>query len=307
MWMWFREPRFSFLRPARWLLGVSALLVLLGLWSLWRIMAGQANLGTDFSGGAMVHLSSAGEVDLSTLRKVLTQAGWKAQVQNVRLVGDDRNRWLIRTGYESGKLVGETSEAVLALLQENFPKAGWRLEGGEEVGPSVSAKLRRDALKAFLIASLGILIYIAFRFDWKFGLAALIATVHDVLAALAFIVFTDTEFNLLAVTALLTLAGYSLNDTVVIFDRIRENSRWLSKETYVQVVNRSLNETLNRTLNTSGTTLLAVVALWIFVQEPLKSFAAILIFGILIGTYSSIWVASALLVLWHRRRIGSAV
>jgi preprotein translocase SecF subunit len=168
------------------------------------------------------------------------------------------------------------------------------------VGPAVSQKLRDDALKAFLLSMLGILVYIAFRFDFKFAVAAIVTTVHDILVILGIIILTGREFNLLQVTALLTLAGYSLNDTVVTFDRIRENLKFLVKDhTFASLVNLSVNETLSRTINTSGTVFLTLLPLCIIGGDALKDFAFTLLLGVVVGTYSSIFVASPILVEWN--------
>lgn len=303
MFVWFKEPTFNFTGSGRIFLVLSALACLAGLYAGWRLARGEANLGTDFGGGALLHLSAAKPVEVEAVRSALRKRGFeKAGLQRMRETGDNRDRLLVRLPLDEGTGVGLAAERVLPALAEAFPDHGWRLEGSDEVGPSVSAKLRRDAFRAFLLAGLGILAYIAFRFDLKFGLAAVVTTVHDVLVLLAVVVLSGMEFNLLAVTALLTLAGYSLNDTVVIFDRIRENGRLLVRESYASVVNRSLNETLNRTLNTSGTTLLVVACLWALGGETLRGFSFILLLGILVGTYSSIWVACPLLVEWNRKR-----
>jgi len=166
-----------------------------------------------------------------------------------------------------------------------------------EIGPKVGGKLRKDALVAILVATLGILIYVAFRFQFKFGVGATIATFHDVLAVLGIFFLIGKEINLLLITALLTIAGYSLTDTVVVFDRIRENLRTKFKKSTSEIVNQSINEVLSRTIVTSFTVFLSSLALFIFGGEVIHDFALAMILGIIVGTYSSIFVASPIVLM----------
>ena len=181
-----------------------------------------------------------------------------------------------------------------------MPENPYTIDLISEVGPTVGKKLQKDALYAIAISMLGILIYVAWRFEFRFGVAAVIATLHDVLAVFAVFFVLDKELNLLIITALLTIAGYSLTDTVVVFDRIRENLRKGAKDELMPLINRSINEVLSRTLVTSGTTFLAVVALYVAGGEVIHDFSLALLLGIVIGTYSSIFVASPLLFIWKK-------
>jgi len=171
----------------------------------------------------------------------------------------------------------------------------------EFVGPAVSKQLWQGAIWAMVVSLIAIMIYIAIRFDFRFGVGALVATLHDVLAVLGIMVVTQHEFSLLVVTALLTLAGYSLTDTVVVFDRIRENLRGRRTEPMPKVVNDSINETLSRTINTSMTFLITVVVLFIWGSQVVHAMALALILGVVVGTYSSIFVASPVVVEWNLR------
>jgi preprotein translocase subunit SecF len=171
----------------------------------------------------------------------------------------------------------------------------------EFVGPAVSKQLWSQAVWAMTLSLLGIMLYIAFRFDFRFGVGALVATLHDVLAVLGLMVLLHHEFSLLVVTALLTLAGYSLTDTVVVFDRVRENLKARRTDPMAKVVNDSINETLSRTINTSMTVLLTTVVLFVWGGQVLHSFSLALILGVLVGTYSSIFVATPLVVEWDLR------
>jgi len=183
-----------------------------------------------------------------------------------------------------------------------MPDNPFQVELKAEVGPAVGKKLQKDALWAVAISLLGILLYVAWRFEFRFGVAAVAATFHDVLAILGVLFVLNKEINLLIITALLTLAGYSLTDTVVVFDRIRENMRKHTKEGFSSLINRSVNEVLTRTMITSGTTLLSLVALLILGGAVIRDFSLALFLGIIVGTYSSIFIASPLLLLWKGKK-----
>lgn len=196
---------------------------------------------------------------------------------------------------------GHVSTRVEEILKANLPENPATVLSAEEVGPSVSAHLREQALLAIFWAMVGILIYIWWRFDFRFAVAATVATVHDVLAVLGILFVMRFEVNLLMLTALLTIAGYSLNDTVVIFDRIRENLRLHRKEDYGLLINRSINETLSRTIITSVATLLVVISLVFLGGEVIYTFSFAMLIGIVIGCYSTIFVASNLIAEWNLR------
>jgi preprotein translocase subunit SecF len=197
------------------------------------------------------------------------------------------------------------SRQITAALDAKFGADKYEVLLTEGVGPKVGSELRRNAMIALAIAFLTTLIYLAWRFEWRFGLAAVIATAHDVLATLAFIRYLDLEVSLVVVAALLTVLGYSLNDTIVIFDRVREQRRLHPRATLADVLNRSINETLPRTILTGGTTLATALALSFFAGEVIKPFALVMAFGIVIGTFSSVFVAAPVL-LWITERWGGA-
>lgn len=305
MFHWFNEPKVPFVRYQRLFLGLSLLACLAGAYAVYLLAASKANLGTDFGGGVLLHITAKQDFDVDKVRGILTKEGFgEAQIQRVRAEGQEGFRLHVRLKKQLSGEVGTTGDRAVAALAGEFPQAGFTLEGSDEVGPAVSQKLRNDAIKAFLIATFGILLYIAFRFDFRFGVISVIATVHDILVVTGFIVFSGLEFNLLMVTAILTIAGYSLNDTVVIFDRVRENLKHLAQEDYPALVNRSLNETLNRTINTGGTTVVALLPLYFIGGEALRDFSLVLIFGIFLGTYSSVFLAAPLAVEWYRMTAG---
>jgi preprotein translocase SecF subunit len=301
MFQWFNEPKIDFMKPRRFFLALSSLACLAGVYAIVVLYQGKANLGTDFGAGVQLRMSAGSNVEIDKIRQCLKDQGYvDAQIQQVKEDNNNGFKLIIKLKHDSTKEVGSIGEEVLSFFNKNFPDAHFTLDGSDEVGPAVSQKLRDDALKAFLISMLGILVYIAFRFDFKFGVAAIITTVHDILVILGIVILSGREFNLLQVTALLTLAGYSLNDTVVTFDRIRENLKFLVKDhTFASLVNLSVNETLSRTINTSGTVFLTLLPLCFIGGDALKDFAFTLLLGVIVGTYSSIFVASPILVEWN--------
>lgn len=193
--------------------------------------------------------------------------------------------------------MGDTAEAITRILSAEFSAMKPVIDSTTEVGPKVGSRLKQEALWAIILAALGIVAYIAFRFQFRFGVAATLATFHDVLAVLGILYLLDKEMNLIILSALLTIAGYSLSDTVVVFDRLRENMKTAPKELLEVLINRSVNEVLSRTIVTGITTILSALALFLFGGEVLHDFSLAIILGIVIGTYSSIFVASPLVVL----------
>jgi preprotein translocase subunit SecF len=196
--------------------------------------------------------------------------------------------------------VSGVTPGVVASLRDGFSIGPFAIRGGEIVGAKVGAELRRQAVFVTLYALGGMLLYIAFRFEWVFGAAAVLAVFHDVLITLGFFSLLHFEISLTVIAALLTLVGYSMNDTIVIFDRIRENNRLLRKEDFKNLVNKSINQTLSRTILTSGLTFLTVLVLFLMGGQVLRAFSFALVVGIVVGTYSSFGIAAPLVVWWHR-------
>lgn len=250
------------------------------------------NFGIDFTGGTVMEIGYPQSEDPDTVRMLLEDAGYeKAIVQHFGSAKDI----LIRLPPQADNTdKAELSNQVLRTLQAEQPQAEMRRV--EFVGPQVGEELREDGGLAMLYALIGILIYVAFRFEYRFSVGAVAALVHDVLITLGFFSLTQIEFDLTVLAALLAVIGYSLNDTIVVFDRQRENFRVLRKETPPEVLNISINQTLSRTLLTSLTTMLVVVTLYIFGSEIISAFSMALIVGIVVGTYSSIYIASNLLL-----------
>lgn len=205
---------------------------------------------------------------------------------------------LVRSFEELAQVPGATPE-VIAALKEQFSLAPFAIRSVEIVGPKIGRELRQQAIMATLLALAGMLVYIAFRFEWIYGVAAVLAVFHDVVITVGLFSLTDKEISLTVVAALLTLVGYSMNDTIVVFDRIRENLKVLRRMRYAELVNLSVNQTLNRTVMTSGLTFMTVLALLLFGGQVLHGFSFALTVGILVGTYSSIFIASPILIFWQ--------
>jgi len=278
---------------------VAAALIVLGLFALVQVGRGKANLGIDFVGGTTVQLSFKDKLPIDEARTALDKSGYQGFTLQEFAEG---NKILIRLREHEG-----VAEKVVALFKQAFPNRAFEVDSTTEIGPTIGKDLQKDALLAIVFSIIAIIIYIAIRFEFKFGVAAAVATVHDVFAVLAVFYLLNKEINLLIVTALLTLAGYSLTDTVVVFDRIRENLKRARRESLGTLVNNSINEVLSRTIITSLTVVLVLVPLVLFGGEVLHDFSLALLFGVVIGTYSSIFVASPLLVVWHVRTGGSLI
>jgi len=250
-------------------------------------------LGLDFTGGTLIEVNYAKPVELVEIREVLSQGGFADAV--VQHFGSPRDV-MVRLAPREGEDNAQLSNRVLAVLQESSADPV-EMRRVEHVGAQIGEELTEQGGLAMLFALIGILIYVAMRFEWRFALGAVLATVHDAVFTLGFFALFRIEFDLTVLAALLAVIGYSLNDTIVVFDRIRENFRRMRTGTVADVMNVSINQTLSRTIMTSGTTLLVVVSLFIFGGQVIHGFALALIVGILIGTVSSIYVASPL-ALW---------
>ncbi len=295
-----KDTNIDFLGKRRYAFAVSGLLFALGIFALLQIFTGAANLGIDFAGGTAVQLKFEKPIDLQVVRNALETGG----VQDVDLQDFPAvNKVLIRVKTNEEKL-GGISEKIKSALSTNLQDNSFVVDSTTEIGPKVGKRLKTDAFWAVIMATIFILIYIAWRFQFKFGVGATAATFHDVMAVLGLFHLMGKEINLIFLSALLTIAGYSLTDTVVVFDRIRENLKKRKKSSMVDVMNASVNEVLSRTLITSITTLLAAGTLFLFGGEVLHDFSLAMILGILVGTFSSVFVASPVVLAWESR-VGS--
>jgi len=284
----------DFMGKRRYAFLFSGIMVVLGIVALIQIARGQANLGIDFAGGTAVQLKFDQLVRIEDARKALESNGLAdAELQEF----GQENKLLIRVK-ASTTIEEKTAEKVVSIFSKEFPGNKFVVESSTEIGPTIGKKLQSDALVAIVISFAGIILYIAARFELRFGVAAALATFHDVLAVLGAFYILDKEITLLVVTALLTLAGYSLTDTVVVFDRIRENLRLRRREQEATMINNAINQVLSRTIVTSLTVVLVLIPLTLAGGEVLHDFSLALLWGVIFGTYSSVFVASPLLLLW---------
>lgn len=302
MFQLLKNPKIDFLRIRYVGYVLSLGLVGLGVWGLVQLVSGKGRVGIDFVGGTLVSVKFQPAVGIEKIRESLR--GANLSDRDVQRISSEE-KFLIRLG-RGEMAVGTAKESLTQIFSTAFPGNTFVIDRHEEVGPAVGARLRDQAVKAFLISMMAILLYIWLRFDLTFGIGATITTLHDVLAVLGVYMLTNKEFSLLIVTAILTIAGYSLTDTVVVYDRIRENLKFLKKEEgFSACINRSLNEVLARTIVTSLTVLVATAALFFWGGEVIHDFAFALLTGLIIGSYSTIFVATPLVVEWEQRFGGS--
>jgi len=273
----------------------SGVLLLASLISLG--LHGGLKFGIDFAGGTLVQLKFDSPPNMSDIRDGLKSVGLADST--LQEFGSP-NHILIRVERSQGALE-EMGTTIKEALAKRINPDSITIERVEMVGPKVGKDLREKALLSILYAIIGIVIYISWRFEFQYAIAAIIALIHDVMVTMGAFSVMDKEFTLVVVAAFLTIIGYSLNDTIVVFDRIRENWRRRGKEKLVAVINASINQTLSRTLLTSGTTLLVVFSLFVLGGEIIHDFAFALLVGVVVGTYSSIFIASVFLVFWDSR------
>ncbi|MFC1837895.1 protein translocase subunit SecD [Thermodesulfobacteriota bacterium] len=296
-----KTPSFDYMQLKKITFSVSAVLVLIGLISFVQIVRGKANLGVDFTGGTLIQYKAEQPFALQDVRKILEANGLEGvSLQQV----ENENRLIVRLKQSTEK-AENLDDRIKVIFNENLPEKGFSMESQEAIGSSISEVLRNKALQAIAISLFGVIIYLALRFDISFGFAAAIATFHDVLVVLGVCWLLNIEITLLIVTALLTLAGYSLNDSVVVFDRIRENMKkaeqGISKiQGFANIINVSINEVLSRTIVTSLTTALVLVALFFLGGTVIHDFSLALLIGLLVGSYSSVFIASPLLNVWKK-------
>lgn len=294
-----KNPQFNFMRYKKICGIISIFLCIIGLVAFVQALRGKANLGIDFTGGTLLYLKCEKIPSLDKIRTVLSQEGFKDfTLQDVK--GENMLLLKLKASKES---LSEEVNKLLSILKEKFPEYKINLLAKEEIGSVISKELKKKATLAILGALLGIILYLTFRFNFNFGVAAGIATFHDVLVVLAIFYILGKEINLLFITALLTIAGYSLTDTVVIFDRIRENMLKKKFEKFDELINTSINEVLARTVIITINILFASLSLFIFGGMVLKDFALALTIGFIIGTYSSNFVAPPILELLYKGKV----
>ncbi len=303
----FREINWDFLKYRKIAFAFSGAMILASLVSL--IVHGGPRYGIDFTGGRVLEVSFGKAPDIARVRSVLAKAGFSGiEVQSVK----DRPWVIFRVPMELDEKYPDFSAVMLETLRNNFTQqAGFTIDvlSNEKVGPKVGAELRRKAILAVVLALLAMLVYISIRFQFRFGVASVVALFHDAFITLGVFSILNKEITLPIVAALLTIVGYSINDSIVVSDRIRENMGKLRRLSFYELVNKSLNQVFSRTIITSFTTLVVVLCLLLFGGIVIKDFALALFVGILVGTYSSIYIVSPLVVQWERwfpKRVSAA-
>ena len=275
---------------------VSAVLVLIALGVL--VVKGGPRYGIDFVGGTLVQMRFNSAVSSDQIRSAIAPVvGTDAAVQPI---GDENDHEFLINIASSEKETGLAglSDLIAEEFEKVFGSEGFEVRRTEMVGPKVGYELRRKGMLAVLFSLLGMLAYIWFRFEFRFGVGAVIALGHDVVITLGVLSITNTPIDLPIIAALLTVVGYSVNDTIIVCDRIRENRRRMTRQPLSEIVNVSINQTLSRTIITSGTTLLVVITLFVFGGGVIHDFAKTLLIGVVVGTYSSVFIASPVLILW---------
>ncbi|MGH7628420.1 MAG: protein translocase subunit SecF [Gemmatimonadales bacterium] len=266
------------------------------------------NYSVEFTGGSLLQVEARAPVDVGRVRTALTGAG--IQGAELQTFGSDRELVIRARVAREGADADDTqatSSAVQGALDQAIGAGQYTVVRTEAVGPKVGSELRQKAVVAILLSFAAVLVYLAIRFEWRFGVAAVIATAHDVIAALAFIGVTRLEVSLFVVAGLLTIVGYSLNDTIVVFDRIRENLHRSKRDQFIAVLNRSMNETLPRTVFTGSTALGSLVALAALGGDVVRPFALLMLFGVVVGTFSSLYIAGPALLAIERKWPGQDV
>ncbi|MCM8811125.1 MAG: protein translocase subunit SecF [Candidatus Omnitrophica bacterium] len=267
----------------------SLLIIILGI--SFMIIKGEKNFGVDFVGGDLINIEFSQKIDVASLRRIIAQENIGSFT--VQELGVEGKNYIIR-------LPQKTSDLILERLKNNFGE-NFIVKRKSIISPSMSISLRKKAIKAFLIGLICILIYLTIRFEFKFAVGAVVALFHDILVVLSILVISGKQIDGMVIAALLTIIGYSVNDTVVVFDRIRENARKTRTTDYIALFNKSINETLSRTILTGLTTIFVVLCLFFLGGETLHTFSFCLLIGIIFGTYSSIFIASAIIIDWLKR------
>ena len=297
----FKDTNYNFLRWRWYALGLSWAIVLAGLFV---VMTRGIPLGVEFAGGTVVITQFEQQVSVEQVRGAMQQAfpGVETSVQEYGTAGE--HKIMVRVplvgGESDGSLSRSREQITAALKQANV--GNFSIAGTEIVGPIVGEELTRKGIWATVLSMIAILLYIGLRFQISFGVGAIVATIHDLLVTFAFLAFFQYDLTLNVIAAILTITGYSTNDTIVIFDRVRENSRSMRRDGLNEIINKSINQTLGRTLITAGTALMSALALFLFGGEVLRGFAFTMLVGIITGTYSTVFIAAAIVSFWRGGR-----
>lgn len=291
------DTNFDFVGKRKIAIIISAALILIGMVSL--LVKGGPEYGVDFAGGTLIQVQFEKSTDAAEIKSAIADLNLGSPV--VQTFGEEQNEFLIRVEQTTSELEG-LSKQIKDHLAQSYGEGQVDIRRVEMVGPQVGKDLRTKGLKAILYAMIGILAYISWRFEFRFAVGAIVALLHDVLITLGVFSIFGKEIDLPIIAAFLAIIGYSLNDTIIVYDRIRENMGKHNKESFSFIVNRSINETLSRTILTSGTTLLVVLALFLLGGGVIHNFAFAMLVGVIVGTYSSIFVASPLLIFWQDKK-----
>src|SRR6058998_1595877 len=296
----FANANYDFIKWRRWAYGLTAALIVPGF-ALFLVHG--LNYSIEFTGGTLIQVQTTTPVGTGKIRTALDAAGIRdAEIQQF----GGANEYVVRARIGAGGVTAEgttqaTAAAVDSALAHGLGAAQYRIVRTEAVGPKVGRELQGKAFLAIFFSFIVTLVYLWYRFEWRFGLAAVLATLHDILTTIAFIRYLNLEVSLVVVGAVLTMIGYSLNDTIIIFDRVRENLRKFRRQNLYEILNLSINETLPRSVLTHGTTMAATLALFALGGEVIRPFAWVMSFGIFTGTFSSIYIAAPVL-LWIEKR-----
>ena len=294
------DINFDFVGKRKLALILSLVLLTIGIVSL--VVKGGPAYGIDFAGGTLVQIKFTETTSAAQLRATLEDLDLHGLT--IQQVGDDAaNEFMVRA-QDSGENLENLAAKISTALTKDYGAGKAEIRRTEMVGPQVGKDLRNKGIQAIFFAIIGMLAYITFRFEFRFGAGAVIALLHDVLITLGLMSLLNLEIDLTVVAGFLALVGYSVNDTVIVCDRIRENLGKLHNQSLAHIINRSINETLSRTVMTSGLTLLSVLALFVFGGSVIHNFSFVLLAGIIVGTYSSIFIASPVILIWESYRAG---
>ncbi len=292
----FSNTHIDFLGKKKIAFAISGIVILIGV--VFFFINGGFNFNIDFTGGTILEIGFDETIEIGQVRKVVE--GLNIGSPSIQTIGREKKEVIVRF-QESDEGNEDLSLKIITALKEAFPDKGVELRRTEMVGPKIGSELRATAVKSIVFALALMLLYIWIRFQFRFGVAAIIALIHDVAVTLAIFVIFDIEIGLAVIAALLTLIGYSINDTIVISDRIRENMKVLFRKKFTELVNISLNQVFSRTVVTSLTTLIVVLAVLLFAGPAIFEFALALTIGVVVGTYSSIYIVSPVVVYWEKK------
>lgn len=289
------ERTIGFLKYRSIAIGISIAMFI--FFTVFTFLNNGFNLGIDFVGGVKIIAKFEKDVDILKIRNVLIDNKTQALVQQIGK--EEQNEFIIATKLSNkSKSAEENSIQLKKICLTNFKNV--KILGVETVGPAIGEFLKKSAIKLFFITLILITVYLSFRFEFKYSIGAIAAIIHDIAITIVFCGVMNVEVSIPVIAALLTIFGYSVNDTIVIFDRIRENVQIKSKQTFIEVINKSISQSITRTLLTSLTTLFAVLALYLLGGDVINDFALVLLFGIFVGTYSSIYIASPTILFWEK-------